>query len=258
VNALLAQFGEQRVAGFFLVLARVGPLFVFAPLFSSRLMPMRVRGIVAVALALAISPLATGDDSVPTAVMELGGLIVKEILVGMAYAFAVGAIFAAASIAGSYLDIMIGFSFGSVIDPLTGAQASVLAQIYSLVAVLIFIVIGGDGWVVQGLARTYDLVPLTSVPDLGPLVVGVQKAFATMFIAALQLAAPVILALTITDAALGMIARTVPQLNVLAVGFPAKIAVGLLMIAASLPFAAGWLSGQMQQSVSSALELFAP
>jgi flagellar biosynthesis protein FliR len=66
--------------------------------------------------------------------------------------------------------------------------------------------------------------------------------------------APVLLAVVITDAALGVVARVVPQLNVFAVGFPAKVAVALLLLGASLPFAAGWLSDELQHSVSDALQ----
>jgi flagellar biosynthetic protein FliR len=69
----------------------------------------------------------------------------------------------------------------------------------------------------------------------------------------MELAAPVVLAVIITDAAFGVVARVVPQLNVFAVGFPAKVTVGLLVIGVSLPFAAGWISDELQQSVGAAL-----
>ena len=120
--------------------------------------------------------------------------------------------------------------------------------------IAVFIAINGDAWVIQGLHRTYDLVPLMGTPVLGSMVAGVQHAFTGIFIAAVELAAPVILAVMITDAAFGAVARVVPQLNVFAVGFPAKVTVGLLVIGVSLPFAAGWISAQLQDSVSAALQ----
>jgi flagellar biosynthetic protein FliR len=254
VNELIARFGEQHVAAFFLVLARIGPLFVLAPLFSSKLVPARVRGIVAVALAIGMTPVVSKGVTVPLGAIDLAGLVVKEMLVGAAFAFAIGALFAAISTAGTYLDTAIGFSYGSLVDPLTGNQSTVLAQLYGLVGTMVFIVIGGDGWVVRGLARTYDLVGLNQSPDLGRLVGAMDATFAGIMASALEVAGPVMLALILTDAAFGVVSRVVPQLNVFAVGFPAKVVVGLLLVAATMPFVAGWISGELQQDVGAALQ----
>jgi flagellar biosynthesis protein FliR len=253
---LLERFGEQHVLAFALVLARVAPLFLLAPLFSSKSFPGRARAVTAVALAVGISPLAgqaLGDAAIPTGAWELGALMIKELLVGMAFSFGIAALFAALTSAGAFLDLMIGFSLGGVIDPVTGTQSSVLTQLYTMLGVLIFIAIGGDGWVIQGLARTYEAVPLLQAPDVASITAGAQLAFSNVFGAAIMVCAPVLIALVITDAALGIVSRVVPQINVFAVGFPAKIAVGFLLIGASLPFAAGWLSDELQQSVATAL-----
>ncbi len=250
----MQQFGEQQVAGFFLVLARVSPLFVLAPLFSSNLMPPRVRGIVAVALAIGLVPVVA-RERIPLGTFELAGLVGKELLVGMAFAFALGALFAALSVAGTFLDTSIGFSFGAIVDPISGSSAAVLAQLYALIGVLIFIAIGGDAWVMQGLARTYELVPLEQYPSLGSMTAGALKAFVGIFVAAIQVAGPVMLALILTDAAFGLVSRVVPQLNVFAVGFAAKIVVGLLILGVTLPFLAGWLSDELEASVSDALRM---
>jgi flagellar biosynthesis protein FliR len=251
---LLAQLGEGPVAAFFLVLARVSPLFLLAPLFSSRTVPLRVRGVIAVGLAFGLAPIVSGGADVPVDAMVLGGLMLKELLVGLAYAFTLGALFAAVTTAGAMVDTLIGFSFGALVDPVTGNQSSVLTNMYALVGVMIFIAIGGDGWVIQGLARTYELVPLLDAPAIGSLVGGAQAAFASVFVSALQICAPIVLVLVITDAAIGVVSRVVPQLNVFAVSFPAKAAVGLVLIGVSLPFAADWLADELQRSVGAALE----
>jgi flagellar biosynthetic protein FliR len=236
------------------VLARIGPLFVVAPLFSSRMIPMRAKGVAAVALAVGLSPMALGDEKVATDALSLAGLIGKEALVGFAFAFAIAVLFAAVSIAGSFIDTLIGFSYGGLVDPVNGNQSSVLSQLYALVGVMIFIAIGGDTWVIQGLARTYDLVPLNEMPAIGALVGGAQHTFSTIFVSAVEIAAPVLIALIITDAAFGVVSRVMPQLNVFAVGFPAKILVGFLIVAASLPFVAGWIGNELQRSVMQALQ----
>jgi flagellar biosynthesis protein FliR len=253
---LIARFGEQHVLAFALVLARVAPLFVLAPLFSSKSFPARVRTVTAVALAIGISPVAShalGDATLPTGTWDLAGLMAKELLVGMAFSFGIAALFAALTTAGALLDTMVGFMIGGIIDPLTGTSASLLTQLYSMIGVLIFIAIGGDGWVIAGLARTYEAVPLLAAPDVGSLTEGVRLAFGGIFGAAIMVAAPVMLALIITEAALGVVSRVVPQINIFAVGFPAKIAIGLLLVGASLPFAAGWLGDELQRSVATAL-----
>jgi flagellar biosynthesis protein FliR len=254
VNALLRQFSEQQVAGFMLVIARIAPLFLVAPMFSSKMIPARVKGIAAVGLAVGMAPMAMKGRHLPLDVMSLGALAVKELLVGLAFAFAIAALFAAVTAAGSLADTLIGFSFGALVDPITGNNASVLSQAYSLVGVAVFIAIGGDAWVIQGLNHTYDLVPLVDFPALGSMVAGVQHAFVGIFVAAIELSAPVLLAVIITDAAFGVVARVVPQLNVFQVGFPAKVTVGLLVIGVSLPFAAGWISDELQRSVGAALQ----
>jgi flagellar biosynthetic protein FliR len=252
VNALLARFSEQELAAFFLVLARVSPLFLLAPLFSSKQLPARARGIVAVALTIGIMPVVK-HGAIDLDALGFGGLLLKELVVGLAFAYALGAMFAALQAAGTLLDTLIGFSFGALVDPVTGNQSSVLAQMYSLFGVAIFIAIGGDAWVVKGLAKTYDAVPLLDAPAIGSMVHGAQLAFSGIFVAAFMIGAPVLLALIITDAAFGVVSRVVPQLNVFAVGFPAKMIVGLTLIGASLPFVSGFVADQLQLSVAEAL-----
>ena len=254
MNELLKAIGEQHMVAFFLVLARIGPLFAIAPLFSSKMIPMRARAVAAVALAVGLSPIALKDDHVPVDAASIAGLIGKEALVGFAFAFAIAVLFAAVSIAGSFIDTLIGFSFGGLVDPVNGNQSSVLSQVYTLVGVMVFIAIGGDTWMIEGLAKTYSLVGLTEMPSIGALVGGAQHTFGTIFISAVELAAPVLIALIITDAGFGVVSRVMPQLNVFAVGFPAKILVGFLIVSASLPFVAGWLGNQLQQSVMQALQ----
>jgi flagellar biosynthesis protein FliR len=255
-DAILAEFGQQQVLGFFLVLARVSPLFILAPLFSSKLLPIRARGIVAVGLAIGIAPIAlsAGDGAaLPTEIFAIGGLVLKEMLVGLGFSFALGALFAAVQVAGSLLDTMIGFSFGALVDPMTGTNGGVLNQLYALVGVMIFVVIGGDAWVIQGLARSYEAIPLADAPAIGTLVEGAQVAYSGIFAAAIEICAPVLLATILTDVAFGLVSRVVPELNVFAVGFPAKVTVGLVLVGASLPFVAGWLGDELQGSVASAL-----
>jgi flagellar biosynthetic protein FliR len=128
-----------------------------------------------------------------------------------------------------------------------------MSQLYAMVGVLIFIVIDGEAWVVRGLSRTYELVPMLEFPSIAKLTAAVSEAFIGIFGAALEVAAPVLLALILTDVAFGVVSRVVPQLNIFAVGFPVKIIVGLLIVAAALPFMGTWFYDQLQSSVETGL-----
>ena len=123
-DALLAHFTEQQVAAFFLVLARVTPLFILAPLFSSKSLPARARTIVALAISIGLMPVVK-HGTIDLDPLAFGGLIIKEVIVGLAFAYALGAMFAALQVAGTLLDTLIGFSFGATVDPVTGTQSAV-------------------------------------------------------------------------------------------------------------------------------------
>lgn len=253
LTALVHQIGALKVTGFFLVLARVTPLFVLAPLFSSAMVPARVRGIVAVALSIGMTPIAVRGVTLPTDPLAVTGLLVEQIIVGIAFAFAIGAVYAAIEAAGSVIDLIAGYSFGSFIDPIDNRPGGPMTSIYGLVGLAVFVAIGGDAWMLRGLARTFDLVPLGHSAPIASLTTGVEMAFASIFVSALEVAAPVLLALLVTDVAFGMVSRIVPQVNVFGVGFPMKLGVSMLVVAASLPFLAGFESTAISNAVTTAL-----
>ena len=190
--------GTGQVTGFFLVLARVTPLFLLAPLFSSKMMPVRVRGIIAVALSIGLTPMALHGQTIPSSPMGVAGSIIVQVLVGLAFAFAVGAVFAAVEAAGHLVDNASGLSFGATVDPINGNAGGTFASLYGLVGTAIFIAIGGDAWTLRGLSRTFALVPLGKSPQISALVAGAQSAFAGILVSALEVAAPVILALLVS------------------------------------------------------------
>jgi flagellar biosynthesis protein FliR len=253
LNELLKQLEGNELTGFILVLARVTPLFLIAPVFSSQMIPVRVRGVIAVAISIGLAPVALHGQHIPTDPFVLAGLIVEGMLVGLGFAFSLAILMAAVESAGAIIDVVSGFSYGNLINPISGQESAVMARFYSLVGTLVFIVIGGEAWTLRGLARTFQLVPLTSGPKIGSLIGGAVEVFSTVFASALEIAAPVLVALLITDVAFGVVSRVVPQLNVFAVGFPTKVAVAMLVVGASLPFTANWISNQLSVSVGAAV-----
>jgi flagellar biosynthetic protein FliR len=253
VNRLLSELAGNQLSGFVLVLARVTPLFILAPLFSSQLIPPRVKGIIAVGISIGLTPIAMHGQHIPSDAMRVAELVVEGLLVGLAFAFALSMLLAALESAGALIDVVSGFSYGSLINPMNNESSAVISRFYSLVGTMIFLIIGGDGWTLRGLSRTFQLVPLTDAPRLSSLVGGVEHVFATIVTAALEIAAPVMAALLITDVAFGIVSRVVPQINVFAIGFPTKVAVALLVVSASLPFVSNWISSQLSVSVTAAL-----
>jgi flagellar biosynthetic protein FliR len=253
-QTLITEFGEQRVLAFFLVLARISPLFLLAPLFSSKMIPGRVKTVIALGLAIGLSPVVSAGMHLPTDVMDIAGLIAKELLIGSAFAYTLAATFAAISVAGSLLDTTIGFSYGSLVDPVNGNNSAILSTTYSMIGLMVFIAIGGDAWVIKGLAKTYDVVGLLEYPSINHIVAGATQSFTGVFTAALQVAGPVLLAMILTDAAFGMVTRVVPTLNAFQVAVPAKVVLGLLLVGTSMPFVANWLGAELQTDVRMALD----
>lgn len=254
LNQLLQQVGGgETVTGFFLVLARIAPLFVLAPLFSAKQIPAMVRTTIGLGLAIGLTGVAMHGQHIPTDPLSVAGLLVIQLLIGMAFAFSVAAVLAAIQMAGSLTDNLSGLSFGATIDPINGNQAAIFSQFYGLLGVMLFIVIGGDAWTLRGIAKTFQIVPLTKAPAIGSLVNGASAAMGSLFVSALEVAAPAMLALLISDVAFGMVSKVVPQMSVFSVAFPLKIGIALLVVAASLPFLGGWMSNQVSMSVGTAL-----
>jgi flagellar biosynthetic protein FliR len=252
VNVSLPSLAATHLVAYVLVLCRVGGLFVLAPIFSGRLIPTQAKLIVAGAVSFAITPLVSHAAPIPLDA-QLVPLVLKEMLVGLAIALSLGAVGAGIQAAASLLDTTIGFSFAVLVDPLTQNQSAIVGQLYSLFSVLVFLMIGGDHLMIQGIAASYRLIPLGQVPSFVQLGALAQHDIAQIFLIGLEVAAPVLVALALVDIALALVARAVPQMNVFVVGLPAKILVGLGAISASLPFVAGHLQDELQRSVFDAL-----
>lgn len=248
----LPHVAATELVGYVLVLARVGGLFVLAPIFSGRMIPVHAKLLVAGAISFALMPFVTHGAAVPTD-LTIVPLVLKELLVGLAIALALGVVAAGIAAAASLLDTTIGFSFAALVDPLTQTQSAVVGQLYSLYSVLVFLMIGGDHLMIRGLAASYRLVPLGRIPSSAQLGALAEHDLGQIFVIGLAVAAPVLVALALVDLALALVARTVPQMNVFIVGLPAKILVGFGAIAASLPFVTGHLQDQLQQAVFEAL-----
>jgi flagellar biosynthetic protein FliR len=253
ITQLVHAISSDHVIAFFLVMARITPLFILAPIFSSPMLIPRVRAMLAVMLSFALTPLAAHGQHIPNDALAIVGLMLEGLVVGFAFAFALACVFAAVQGAGVLADSLSGFSFGATIDPINGNQGGSLTNFYSVVGVALFLAIGGDAWMMRGLATTFRIVPISSGPHVTSVVAGATQMFGSVFVGAIEVAAPVMLALVISDVAFGMVSKVVPQLNVFAVGFPVKVGVALIVVMASLPFIGSWISGQLYTTVGTAV-----
>lgn len=252
-TTLLHDIAGDHVTGFFLVLARVAPLFVLAPLFSSKMLPTQVRTIIAVGIATGLTGIAMHGQTIPTDPLAVTGLMIEQLLVGGAFALAIAAVFSAVEAGGALIDVVAGFSYGQLVDPIDGLQGGVMSSLYGMVGLSLFIAIGGDAWLLRGLAKTFSIVPLTKGPQITSLAGGAVSASGSILVSAVEIAAPALLVLLITDIAFGMVSRVVPNLNIFAVGFPTKIGMALLVVAVALPFIGNYMSDEIGSAVGAFL-----
>lgn len=179
---------------------------------------------------------------------------------GLIVAMVVGAVY----FAGQLLDVPVGFSMVNVIDPQTGEQTPLLAQFHFVLAILILFIVNGHHTLLLALAHSFALIPVGEVGTIGSSVDVFIKSFGKIFALGLRIALPVIGALFVTDVALGIVARAVPQINVFFVGFPLKIGLGVALLLVVLPvyvvFVAGLFgpSGEMASSLMELMAAFGP
>jgi flagellar biosynthetic protein FliR len=244
--------GAQLVA-FVLVSARIAPLFLLAPVLSSPLLPGRAKAMAALGISVALAPIASQGVRVPTDPIVLASILAQEFGVGLAFALALAVLAAAVQLGASILDTLVGFSFGSLVDPITGNNAAVLGRVYMIFATMIFAISGGVRLMIMGIARSYDVVPLGRFPAPGALGRLAVDGLTMLPVIGLELVGPVILAVVVADAAFGLVSRAVPQMNVFVVGLPVKVILSFGVVATSLPFVNSHLQSDLQQAISDAL-----
>lgn len=216
------------VEGFLLVFARVSGLFLSAPIFSSRQMPGQIKIVTILVLAAMMAyflPVAAGPAAASPLYMLAA--IVLEVLVGYTIGFIAYMLFAGIQLAGQLMDMQMGFAIVNVVDPQSGTQIPLMGNLTQTVALLSYLAVNGHHYLLQAVAQSYQVVPVLGLKLGGAFYRSLFAISAEMFVIALKVAAPLVIAILITDIAMGFIARTVPQMNVFIVGLPLKIMMGL-------------------------------
>jgi flagellar biosynthesis protein FliR len=221
---------------FLLVLARCAGLVMGAPIFGHLLVPLRGRVGLALLFAIALAPVATTDVTAPPTLWTMAGLVVVESILGFVLGFIAQMIFAGVQLGGQLAGMEIGFGLSNLIDPQSNAQSTVVAEWQQLMALLVFLALDVHHLLLRALIESFRVVPLGAAVVGGGILRGVAMRGGEIFAIGMRIAAPVLLVLLLTNAALGVLARTIPQLNVFVVGFPVNVGVGLIVLGASLPF----------------------
>jgi flagellar biosynthetic protein FliR len=235
VDQILAQLAPQATL-FMLIATRLSAMLAVAPVFSSRVIPVRVKaGLIIVISFVALPGVAELGGTVPDGILPFLMLAVKEAIIGFAFGLIAQFLFAAIQTAGAFIDTSAGFAIGQTLDPTSGVTISVLGRWYNLIAISCFIALGGAQLLVAGIVRSFALAPPLAQLNMSVAVEGVLARADDILLVAVMVAAPIIAALIITDVTLGIISRAVPQMNVFLVGMPLKIIVALAGSAILLP-----------------------
>ncbi len=230
---------------FLLVVARLSGLVLASPVFGHGLVPARVRAGLVGVLALALAPVVPGPaaDAGPS-LWTLVGLVAVEGVVGVLLGFVAQLVFAGVQLGGQMAGLQIGFGMANLVDPGTEAGTGVVAQWQQLAALSAFLVLDVHHVLLRAVLESFRVAPVGHLVLSGDLLARVVAQGASLFAVGVRIAAPVFVILLLVNGGLGVLARTIPQLNAFAVGFPVNVGVGLVVVGASLPFSMRFLTGQ--------------
>lgn len=220
---------------FILVFARLSAMVALSPVLGSGSVPPTAKAGFSMLLSLIIFPIIARDfPPIPDEIVMFWIMVGREVLVGMLIGVVGNLMFSAVQLSGQIFGMQVGFGIVNVIDPMSEDQISILGQFEFLIAILLFLSINGHHVLVRVIAESYAVLPMNAFTFNEPLGYQVIGWLTKMFVIAFRVGMPVIFVLLIVSAGLGIIARTVPQMNVFIVGLPLKIFVGLLAMGASL------------------------
>jgi flagellar biosynthetic protein FliR len=221
------------IAAFFFPLARILALLVAAPPFNNAGLNMRTRLMLGLAVAVAIAPTIAPSTIEPAS--GIGLLVMAEqILIGFAMGFSLRLVFSAIDLAGNVFSTQMGLGFATSYDPSSTSQTPVVSEMIGFLALLIFMAIDGHLMVLSTLAQSFRALPIGVLPASASWS-NMAHAVAIVFSSGLLLALPIIVALLITNVALGVLGRVAPQLNLIVIGFPVTITLGFVALYVGLP-----------------------
>ena len=233
---------------FLFVFFRVGAIIIFVPILGSRQIPLTLKVGLIFFIAIVTYPLVKGQQlPEPRGIFELAVFLMMDVIVGIAIAYIARLIFTAVQVAGTVVDFQMGFGVVNVIDPQTDTQVSVTAQFHNILAVLIFLVTDAHHFIIQAIVESFFILNPSEFNFASITPEYMLHLFSGTFTTAVKIAAPIMAILFFLSVGLGLVARTVPQMNVFIVGFPLQIGVGLLMVGLSISFFSILVQNQMYE-----------
>jgi flagellar biosynthetic protein FliR len=227
----------EKLLGFIMVLTRISAFFLILPVFGWKSIPVRIKVALTVLLAIFFSmitsvPFETGRVSLIEAILFLA----NEATYGLALGLIANFLFATVKFSGRIIERQMGFAMAQVLDPLTGEDTQPLGGLLEMIFILLFLSANGHHLFLLIISRSYETFPAGSIPTMPVLAEGVVLAGSTMLMAGLKLAAPILAAFLVLMVILAILARMVPEMNILFISLPMRVGLGLLMVVVFLPF----------------------
>jgi flagellar biosynthetic protein FliR len=229
---------------FTLLLGRVGAFMMVLPMFGWSMLPRRLRAGIAVMMSLFFAAVRPPEvDSAALGWMAALLMLTQEILLGIALALAVHLVFLAVKQGGRIIKLTMGLGDAGILDPVTGASDDALGSFFEIAFVLLLLTADVHHLFLMLISRSYDVFPVGAAVDFSSLAAAIVHSGSMMLLTALKVAAPLMAVFLALSVVLAVMARVLPEMNVLMTSFPLRVGVGLLMAAAIVPtldtFAAG-------------------
>jgi len=233
--ASLELFLTGRFIVFTLVLARISGMIIIAPIFGTLSLPRQVRAFLAVAIALLVTPVYLNTSLPPvTELATYGRLMANEVAIGLLLGLGVTIMFSGIQVAGQIVSQMSGLSLSDVFDPGFDEKVSMFTNLFHMLTMAVFVAIGGHRIMIEAVLKTFNWAP-PGHAVLGETYVDVLTNLMTQsFALGIHAAAPLLIALFLSTIVLGLIGRTLPQINIIAVGFGINSLLTLAMTLLSL------------------------
>jgi flagellar biosynthetic protein FliR len=226
---------EHWIDDWFMIFARIGALFSIAPFIGSRLIPVRMRVIAALLISLVVFPLTPALPAYELFSFTGLSLLIQQMLIGLAMGFILQLVFNAATIAGEVIAMTMGLGFAQMVDPQNGVQVPVVSQLFVITATLLFLALDGHITLLAIINESFYTLPVAPWNFDRVFSWTLLAWTGNMFSGAVLIAVPIVTGLLIANFTMGVIARSAPQLNIFAVGFPATMTIGFVLILLATP-----------------------
>ncbi len=226
-----------------LVFIRIGGILMFLPIFGDSPTPVRARIFIAGSLSVLFYHLVPNPvaNALQNDAIGIGVIIIKELFIGFSIGFVSKMAFDGILMAASLVGYQMGFGMANLLVPDAGQQLNGFTATHRIIVILIFLGLNLHHIFINAIAYSFTSIPLMGIEVNSGITQLIVQLSADIFTIAIQLSAPILVALLFTMGALGLIARTVPQMNVFTMSFPASFFIGLLVYIASFPFFPDWM-----------------